>query len=219
MQEAGLLRLATIFVTAATLSLMLFHGTPAEALAEAPLGDSAVVVGTGGSGVRIRSGPGLRYEILGVVPERTRVAVLNGPQSDGEHSWYQIERTDGARARLRGWAVATYLASAQGVAARQERGAASRSFAARVLGYTTGGQIGDHTASGTRVRWGVVSVDPRYVPLGSLLTIAGLEGVFSAEDTGSAIKGAMVDVWFPDKASAVRWGSQQRTVTVLREGH
>jgi 3D (Asp-Asp-Asp) domain-containing protein len=214
------LRLANSILAAAMgLILATFSGVPADVRADTQLGDSAVVLGTGGSGVRIRAGPGMGHETLGVLSEGTRVGVLNGPRSDGQTNWYQVERSDGAGARLRGWAAGTYLSPANHTSARQGGSRGTRSFFAKVMGYASGGSIGYQTATGTRVRWGTVSVDPRYIALGSLMTIEGLEGVFAAEDTGPAIKGAMVDVWFPDKASAVRWGTQQRTVTVLREGY
>jgi 3D (Asp-Asp-Asp) domain-containing protein len=51
------------------------------------------------------------------------------------------------------------------------------------------------------------------------MTIDGLEGTFIGEDTGGRVKGAVIDVWFPDQASATRWGTQYRTVTILREGY
>jgi len=169
--------------------------------------------------VKVRSGPGLSYDILGVVPEGTRVNVLNGPQSDGDQSWYQIQSTDGAGVRVRGWAAALYLVSSERVTLRGDGKVGGRSFSAKVLSYASGGGIGPYTSSGTPCHWGTVAVDPRYVALGSLLMIDGLDGVFTAEDTGSAVKGAALDVWFPDMASAQRWGTQQRTVTVVREGY
>ena len=59
-------------------------------------------------------------------------------------------------------------------------------------------------------------MDPRVIPLGSRLLIEGFEGtVFVAEDTGSAVRGNVVDVWFDDPAAARRFGTQTRTVTIL----
>ena len=86
-----------------------------------------------------------------------------------------------------------------------------RSFMARLTGYSHGSR----TASGTPVRWGVVAVDPRVVPLGSRLMIDGFEDVFTAEDTGGAVRGNQIDVYFPDVQAALRFGVQNRMVTVL----
>jgi 3D (Asp-Asp-Asp) domain-containing protein len=86
-----------------------------------------------------------------------------------------------------------------------------RSFTARVTGYCLAGR----TRLGTPVRPGVVAVDPAVIPLGSRLLIEGLGGVYSAEDTGSAVRGASVDVWFASCADALAWGVRYRTIEVL----
>src|SRR5512133_1964462 len=67
------------------------------------------------------------------------------------------------------------------------------------------------TATGAPVGYGVVAVDPSVIPLGTRMTIPGYgEGV--AADTGGAIQGAVVDLWFPTAAQAAAWG--RRTVTI-----
>ncbi len=68
-----------------------------------------------------------------------------------------------------------------------------------------------HTATGAPVGYGVVAVDPSVIPLGTRITIPGYgEGV--AADTGGAIQGAVIDLWFPTAAGAASWG--RRTVTI-----
>jgi 3D (Asp-Asp-Asp) domain-containing protein len=68
-----------------------------------------------------------------------------------------------------------------------------------------------HTATGAPVGYGVVAVDPSVIPLGTRMTIPGYgEGV--AADTGGAIQGAVIDLWFPTAADAANWG--RRTVTI-----
>jgi peptidoglycan DL-endopeptidase CwlO len=68
-----------------------------------------------------------------------------------------------------------------------------------------------HTATGAPVGYGVVAVDPSVIPLGTRMTIPGYgEGV--AADTGGAIQGAVIDLWFPTAADAASWG--RRTVTI-----
>jgi 3D (Asp-Asp-Asp) domain-containing protein len=213
------LRVTSLNFLAATALGFSLLGVPAEAYANTVLGDSARVVGTNGSGLRVRSGPGLSYQILGMLSDGTRVSVLDGPRSGDDHEWYRIESIGGAGGRLRGWASGRYLVAADQVAIRDDGALGTRSFKAKVVSYFSGGGIGYQTSTGTRVRWGVVAVDPRFIPLGSLMTIDGLEGTFIGEDTGGAVRGAVIDVWFPDQASALRWGTQHRTVTVLREGY
>jgi 3D (Asp-Asp-Asp) domain-containing protein len=76
---------------------------------------------------------------------------------------------------------------------------------------STGYSLGGRTASGMPVGWGVVAVDPSVIPLGTKMTIPGYgEGV--AADTGSAVQGATIDLWFPTTAQALQWG--RRTVTI-----
>jgi 3D (Asp-Asp-Asp) domain-containing protein len=76
---------------------------------------------------------------------------------------------------------------------------------------STGYSLPGHTATGMPVGWGVVAVDPSVIPLGTRLTIPGYgEGV--AADTGSAVRGATIDLWFPSLAQARAWG--RRTVTI-----
>jgi 3D (Asp-Asp-Asp) domain-containing protein/predicted nucleic acid-binding Zn-ribbon protein len=77
---------------------------------------------------------------------------------------------------------------------------------------TTGYALPGHTSTGLPVGWGVVAVDPSVIPLGTRMTIPGYgEGV--AADTGSAVRGAAIDLWFPTLAQARAWG--RRTVTVI----
>lgn len=69
------------------------------------------------------------------------------------------------------------------------------------------------TATGLPVGLGVVAVDPSVIPLGTRMTIPGYgEGV--AADTGSAVRGAMIDVWLPTCAQARAWGTRTVTITI-----
>lgn len=93
------------------------------------------------------------------------------------------------------------------VAAPRSAPAGGRSITVSSTGYSLPG----HTATGIPVGWGVVAVDPALIPLGTRMTIPGYgEGV--AADTGSAVRGATIDLWFPTLAQALAWG--RRTVTI-----
>lgn len=75
----------------------------------------------------------------------------------------------------------------------------------------TGYALPGTTATGLPVGWGIVAVDPAVIPLGTRMSIPGYgEGV--AADTGGAIKGRIIDLWFPTREQALAWG--QRTVTI-----
>lgn len=79
----------------------------------------------------------------------------------------------------------------------------------------TGYALRGRTASGLPTGWGIVAVDPSVIPLGTRMTIPGYgEGV--AADTGGAVRGATIDLWFPSVAQALAWG--RRTVTITLHG-
>jgi 3D (Asp-Asp-Asp) domain-containing protein len=69
------------------------------------------------------------------------------------------------------------------------------------------------TALGLPVRKGVVAVDPRLIPLGTKLHVPGY-GPSLAADVGTAIKGRIIDLWFPTTAEAREWGRRSVTITV-----
>lgn len=60
----------------------------------------------------------------------------------------------------------------------------------------------------------VIAVDPSVIPLGTKVYVEGY-GHAVAGDTGSAIKGNKIDVFFPTKAEAYRWGVKKVKITIL----
>lgn len=71
------------------------------------------------------------------------------------------------------------------------------------------------TASGLPVGPGIMAVDPRVLPLGTRAFVPGY-GEAVAADTGSAVKGNMIDLWMPSLAEARAWGSRTVTITIYR---
>ena len=71
------------------------------------------------------------------------------------------------------------------------------------------------TALGVPVRKGVVAVDPQLIPLGTKLHVPGY-GPSLAADVGTAIKGRIIDLWFPSTDEARAWGRRSVTITVYR---
>ena len=68
------------------------------------------------------------------------------------------------------------------------------------------------TATGMPVGQGVVAVDPSVIPLGSRMYVPGY-GNGVAADVGSAIKGAVIDLWMtPSRCAA--WGRRTVTITI-----
>lgn len=70
---------------------------------------------------------------------------------------------------------------------------------------------GGPTASGAMPRENhTIAVDPTVIPLGTKVVFNGIE--YTAEDTGSAIKGNRIDLYFEDHNVASDWGVQNVTV-------
>jgi len=74
---------------------------------------------------------------------------------------------------------------------------------------------GNRTASGTIARVGAVAVDPKVIPLGTKLYIDGY-GYARAEDTGGAIKGDKIDLFFNTMDEVRRFGRRGVTVYILK---
>jgi 3D (Asp-Asp-Asp) domain-containing protein/peptidoglycan hydrolase CwlO-like protein len=127
-----------------------------------------------------------------------------------------------SRQRLNAASIAAYQQQALAVEAKaRELAAVSPTQPASPIPIAPGGRsltvvatgysIHGHTATGAPTGWGVVAVDPSVIPLGTPLTIPGY-GSGVAADTGSAVQGATIDLWFPTVAQARAWG--RRTVTI-----
>ena len=76
------------------------------------------------------------------------------------------------------------------------------------------------TFTGTRARKGTIAVDPRVIPLGSkvYVELAGDTpdyGYAIAEDTGGAIKGDLIDLYFDEFHTVDNWGCRKAKVYVL----
>lgn len=94
-------------------------------------------------------------------------------------------------------------------------------FKARATAYSpVGGATSAYTASGRKaVRnpngYSTIAVDPSVIPYGTKLFVQGY-GFAIAADTGSAIKGNTIDVFFDTKAEALRWAVKYVNVYVLK---
>ena len=76
-----------------------------------------------------------------------------------------------------------------------------------------------NTASGTRAYPNqTIAVDPSVIPLGSKVIVErnGKYYEYTAQDTGSAIKGNKIDVYFNDHSAAWNFGTQSGNVYVIQ---
>lgn len=70
------------------------------------------------------------------------------------------------------------------------------------------------TKSGTVPKLGTIAVDEKIIPLGKKVYIPKLNMVFVAEDTGSAIKGNRIDIFFESIEECMKWGVQKIDIYV-----
>ncbi len=71
------------------------------------------------------------------------------------------------------------------------------------------------TATGRRAAYGIVAVDPRVIPLNSLVFVEGY-GFAIAADTGGAIKGNRIDLCYDSRNISRAFGRKPVTVHVMR---
>lgn len=89
----------------------------------------------------------------------------------------------------------------------------TKAYAMRASAYT---HTGSNTATGTKPKAGFsVAVDPSVIPLGTLLYVDGY-GYCKAEDTGGAIKGKKIDLFFDTENECKNWGVRTVRVYVLK---
>ncbi|MGE8207428.1 ubiquitin-like domain-containing protein [Heyndrickxia sp. NPDC080065] len=74
------------------------------------------------------------------------------------------------------------------------------------------------TATGINLRANpnlkIIAVDPSLIPLGTKVYVEGY-GYAVAADTGGAINGKIIDVFFSNKSQAYRWGRKQVKIRIL----
>ena len=74
---------------------------------------------------------------------------------------------------------------------------------------------GGNTASGTKPTAGrTIAVDTKVIPFGTKVIIDG--HTYIAEDTGGAIKGNKIDIYFDSHQEALNWGIKYKDVSIIR---
>ncbi|RJX20353.1 MAG: hypothetical protein C4570_03845 [Ammonifex sp.] len=73
------------------------------------------------------------------------------------------------------------------------------------------------TATGTKAKRGTLAVDPSVIPFGTKMYIPGY-GYGTAEDTGGAIKGNRIDLFFDDVDEALQWGRKIVSIRLFGRG-
>jgi len=77
------------------------------------------------------------------------------------------------------------------------------------------------TYTGTEARVGAIAVDPNFIPLGTKMYIVSADGEYiygycTAEDTGGAIKGKIVDLYFNTYDECIQFGRRDVKIYILK---
>ena len=108
-------------------------------------------------------------------------------------------------------------APAQAAQPAQQTSNAGQWMTFQATGYSTQQPgLSTHTRMGIdlRINPRVIAVDPRVIPLGTMVEVQGL-GVYIAGDTGSAIKGNIIDIHYPTVGEALNWGRRNVKIRIL----
>lgn len=94
---------------------------------------------------------------------------------------------------------------------------AGKTMVVSATGYSTAQPgLSTHTATGINLLQNpmVIAVDPRVIPLGTMIEVPGY-GIAIAGDTGGAIKGNKIDIHFKTVGQALSWGRKTITIRLL----
>lgn len=86
--------------------------------------------------------------------------------------------------------------------------------------YCPNPELWNITYTGTEVQVGTVAVDPNFIPLGTRMYIVSADGEYVygyaiAEDTGGAIKGKIVDLYFNTYDECITFGRRDVKIYIL----
>jgi 3D (Asp-Asp-Asp) domain-containing protein len=123
-----------------------------------------------------------------------------------------------ASAAVDSMALDTGLVTLPAVADSRSAFPVSRRLEMRSTAYCLRGNM----RTGVRVRDGMAAGDPSVLPLGSVVRVSHpdgrLIGIFVIMDTGGAVRGNKIDLWFDSCREATDWGIRRVIAEVLDIG-
>ena len=72
------------------------------------------------------------------------------------------------------------------------------------------------TSTMIKPKWGIIAVDPKVIPYGSIVYIPYFDKYFIAEDCGGGIKGNKIDIYMNTKEECINWGVRNITLYILK---
>ena len=157
--------------------------------------------------LNVRQGASTKYKSIGKLKKGQKVKVISS--LDG---WYKIKFNG-----KYGWVSKKYVSKSSYSSGEESSNSikgykVKKSLKVRAVAYSSG----THTALGTKLRYGVIAVDPKVIPYRTKVYIKELDRVFVAEDCGGGIKGKIIDIYMPSEAQCNRWGSRNITIQILK---
>jgi 3D (Asp-Asp-Asp) domain-containing protein len=138
-----------------------------------------------------------------------QIAELTALAGEAEARTAELESSAGAPGQAPTETDAPSATASEPVSIQAATTLAGRTLTVDAVAYSLPG----FTASGLPVGKGVVAVDPSVIPLGTRMFVPGY-GPAIAADVGSAIKGLIIDLWFPTYEQAAAWGRKTVTITI-----
>ena len=158
--------------------------------------------------VNVRTGASTKYRKIGKLSKGKKVNLYTT-----KNGWYKIKFNG-----KYGWVSKKYVSKSSYSSGEESSNSikgykVKKSLRVRAVAYSSG----THTALGTKLRYGVIAVDPKVIPYRTKVYIKELDRVFVAEDCGGGIKGKIIDIYMPSEAQCNRWGSRNITIQILKE--
>lgn len=74
------------------------------------------------------------------------------------------------------------------------------------------------TSTMIKPKWGVIAVDSKVIPYGSIVYIPYFDKYFVAEDCGGGIKGKRIDIFMDSEAKCRQWGVRKIKIKIVKGG-
>lgn len=166
--------------------------------------DAANVTGTVTANVlNVRSGASTSYSIVGKLSKGEKVEILLS-----NNGWHKIQYSQDNT----GWVCNDYVSTSSASSSSNSSSSVVKTLNVKAYAYTGDGI----TATGTVPKYGTIAVDPSVIPYGTKVYIKELDKVFTAEDTGGAIKGNTIDIFMPTEKNCNDWGIRNITIEILK---
>lgn len=145
-----------------------------------------------------------------------KITYHNGEQVDRQFINEIISIESKNKIVKKGTKTEVKVASSRGESTRGNTSSGSNNSNRKHMKVVATAYTGDGiTSTGTKPKWGTISVDPSVIPYGTKVYIPQFDMTFVAEDTGGAIKGNKIDIFMNDETSVYNWGRKTIDIYII----